>query len=242
MHARTLVATALIAASATLAGCSSDNVLGLGVAGGGGTNTDTLGNARIRVVNATAISLDVATGGIVGAGNGAISYGASSSCISTNAVTPNLSVRVAGTPSTLPGFTTVYQSGVSYTVIAYTGNGGATQFATIADTFTPSVGESGFRVFNAGSAGTSYDVYVTPPGVSLTSATANAPSVTAGASSTFTSVSAGPQQVRITTAGSTTVLVDVGNVSFVPGLNITLVIAPPLVGTTIPRTFLAASC
>jgi len=241
MRARTFVVTALLAASATLAACSSDNVLGLGVAGGG-TDTDTLSNARIRFVNATATSLDLATGGVVAIGNGAIGFGASSTCVSTSAITPNLAVRISGTSGTLPGFTTAYQSGVSYTVIAYPGSSGATQFATIADTFTPAPGESGFRVFNAGSVGSSYDVYITAPGAPLTSATPSAASVMQGTSSAFSSVSTSAQQVRVTDAGSQTVLLDVGNVSFVAGLNMTLVIAPPLAGSTIPRTFLAASC
>jgi hypothetical protein len=244
MRVRTLLATAVIAASAALAACSGDNVLGLGVAGaGGGTNTDTLSNARIRFVNATSTSLDLATGGVVATGNGAIGYGASSSCVSTSAIAPNLAVRIAGTTSSVPGFTTGYQSGASYTVIAYPGSGGATQFATITDTFTPTSGESGFRVFNASSAGSSYDVYVTAPGASLTTAVPTAASVTSGSSSSFTGVSPTvTQQVRITPAGSRTVLLDMGNVAFVAGLNLTLVIAPPLTGSTTPRTFLAASC
>ena len=136
MHARTLIATALTVASATLAACSGDNVLGLGIAGGG-TNTDSLSNARIRFANATATSFDVATGGTVTAGNGQLGFGSASTCISTNAVTPNVAVRAAGTTNVVPGLTNAYQSGVSYTVIAYVGANGTTQFATLPDTYTP---------------------------------------------------------------------------------------------------------
>lgn len=240
MRARMLV-TALLVSSAALAACSSDNTLGLGVAGG--TTTDSLNNARIRFANATATSLDVASGGVVGTGNGAIAFGAASSCISANAANPSLAVRVAGTNTLLTGFTPTFQSGVSHTVIAYAGAGGTTQFVTLANTFTPTVGQGALRVFNAGAAGTSYDVYVTAPGASLATASPSASAVPSGSASPFFEVStSAAQQVRITAAGSKTVVLDVGNVAFVAGQNATLVIAPPLTGTTVPRAFLVAGC
>ena len=240
MHARILIATACTAVSATLAACSSDNVLGLGLAGG--TNTDSLSNARIRFANATSTSLDVAIGGTVTTGNGPLGFGAASTCISTNAATPNVTVRIAGTTNVVPGFTTAYQSGVSYTVIAYTGANGTTQFATIADTYTPASGQTAFRAFNAGSASSSYDVYVTDPGASLTATPPTFSSVTVGNNSGFIDVSTtSSQQVRVTTSGSKTVLLDLGNVAFVAGQSVTLVLAPPLAGS-LPRSFLVATC
>lgn len=242
MHARALALTVLFAASALLGACSSDNTLGLGIAGGGASG-DTLNNAHIRFVNATATSFDIASGGVVGAGSGGIGYGTASSCISANPTTPNLSVRLAGTNTVVPGFATVYQSGVNYTVVAYSGAGGATQFATITDIFTPVAGQSGLRVFNAGAPGTSYDVYVTAPGASLATATPTFSAVLAGTNSSFINVSTSTaQQVRITPAGSTTVLLDLGNVALVVGQSVTMVIAPPLAGSTAPRTFLVATC
>jgi hypothetical protein len=240
MYARSFAVVTLIAASAMLAACSSDNTLGLGVAG---TSADSLSNARIRFVNATATSLDVVTNGVVGAGNGGIGFGTSSSCLSVNATSPKLAVRVAGTSSALPGFTTAYQSGVSYTVIAYTGAGGATLFATIADIFTPVAGQGALRVFNASAAGTSYDVYVTPAGESLTAVSPKFSAVTAGNGTSFINVEATTsQQVRVTAAGSKIVLLDVGSATYVAGQNVTLVIAPPLAGSTAPRGFLVAGC
>ena len=241
MHARPLTAAALFSLSATLAACSSDNVLGVGLAGGG-AGTDSLSNARIRVVNATSTSLDVATAGTVTTGNGPLGFGAASTCISANASTPNIAVRIAGTTSTVPGFATAYQAGVSYTVIAYTGATGTTQFTTIADTYTPASGQTAFRVFNAGSATSSYDVYVTASGASLAATPPIFGAVTAGSNSGFIDVSTtGSQQVRVTAAGSKTVLLDLGNVAFVAGQSVTLVLAPPQSGT-LPRSFLVATC
>jgi len=242
MHARALVLTVLIASSALLGACSSDNTLGLGIAGGG-TSGDTLNNAHIRFVNATETNFDVAAGGVVGVGGGNIGYGSSSNCLSTNPATPNLSVRVAGTSTVVPGFATVYQSGVNYTVIAYSGAGGATQFATITDTFTPVAGQSGLRVFNAGVPGTSYDVYVTAPGASLATATPTFAAVLAGTNTSFINVSTSTaQQVRVTASGSKTVLLDVGNVSLVVGQSVTMLIAPPVTGSATPRSFIVATC
>lgn len=242
MHARSLAVTALITAFVTLGACSSDNTLGLGVAGG--TGGDSLSNARVRIANATAASLDVASSGVVVAGNAAIGrFGLASSCTPTNALTPGLAVRIAGTSTPVPGLATSYQSGVSYTVVAYPNAVGTTQFATVADLFTPLSGQSGLRVFNAGAAGTSYDVYVTDPGAPLAAAASTFNNVTAGAFTTFANVTAGTEhQLRITDAGTKTLLLDIGSTVLIAGQSMTLVIAPPAAGSTTIRSFFVTSC
>jgi len=241
MHARTLAGTVLIVASAALAACSSDNVLGLGLAGGG--SADTLNTARVRIANATATSFDVASKGIVFAGNAGISFGLSSNCTPTNALAPDLSVRVAGTLTPVPGLAATYQIGLNYTVIAFPGPLGGTLFATIADDFTPVAGQSALRVFNAGAVGTSYDVYVTDPGEPLATATPSFSAVTGGTFTTFGNANADtPRQVRVTNTGSKAVLLDLGNTALITGQSVTLVIAPPLAGTAALRFFYAAGC
>jgi hypothetical protein len=241
MHARTLAATALLTASVALAGCSSDNTLGLGTAGGG--SGDSLNNARIRIANATPTSFDVASNGVVLAGNAGIGFGGSSNCTPTNALAPDLSVRPAGTLTSLAGLETSYQSGVSYTVIAYPNAVGTTLFATTADTFTPVAGQSALRVFNALLLGTSFDVYVTDPGESLASAVPAFNSVAGASFTTFSNVASGTlRQLRITSAASKTVLRDLGSTVFIAGQRVTLVIAPPLAGTTMPRSFFVTGC
>jgi hypothetical protein len=241
MHARTLAVTALLTAFVSLGACSSDNTLGLGVAGG--TGGDTLSNARVRIANATATSFDVASNGVVFAGNAGIGFGLSSNCTPTNALTPGLSVRVAGTLTPVPGLATSYQSGVSYTVIAYSNAVGTTQFATAADLFTPLAGQSALRVFNAGATGTSYDVYVTDPGESLAAAAPTFNNVTGGTFTTFANVSAGTlRQMRITNAGFKTLLLDIGSTALIAGQNLTLVIAPPAAGASTLRSFFVTGC
>ena len=229
MQLRTL-ALALLASSVTVAACGSDNV----------TGTDA-NNATVQFINATGSSLDVAQGGTVATGNGALSYGTTSLCIATDASSSNLAVRLTGTSTPLAGFTPAFQAGGNYTVIAYPGAPGVIQFATVSNAFTPSAGQGGLRVFNAAVAGASYDVYVSAPG--STSATAAANNVGYGSGSSYFNVVAGTaQQVRITNAGSQTVLLDVGSRTFTTGQNVTLVIAPPLTGSPVPRAFYVPGC
>jgi hypothetical protein len=241
MYARTFILTALVAASATLSACSGDTPLGLDF--GDGTGSDTLQNAHIRLVNATATPLDLASNGVIFAGNAAIDFSQSSTCTPTNAVRPDLSVRLASTLRTLPGLATAYQSGVSYTVIAYPGPLGATLFATIADIFEPVAGQSALRVFNAGATGTTYDVYVTDIGAPLATAAPQFSNVIGGTFSNFGNASAdAPRQVRITPTGSKVVLFDFGATALIAGQRVTLVIAPPLVGATPLRVFSVGGC
>ncbi len=241
MHARTLAVTVLVVASAALAACSSDNVLGLGLPGG--NSGDTLSTAHVRIGNATATSFDVASKGVVYAGNAGISFGLSSNCTPVNALAPDLSVRVAGTLTSLPGLAATYQIGVNYTVIAYPGALGGTTFATISDAFTPVASQSALRVFNANPVGTSYDVYVTDPGESLATATPAFSAVTGGTFTTFGNANANtPRHLRVTNAGSKAVVIDLGNTALIAGQSVTLVIAPPLVGTSALRFFYVAGC
>jgi hypothetical protein len=241
MYARTFVLTALVAASATLGACSGDTVLGLAFADG--TGTDTLSNAHIRLANATETPLDLASSGIIFAGNAAIDFSQSSSCTPTNAFRPDLSVRVAGTLRIQPGLATAYQSGVNYTVIAYPGPLGTTLFATIADIFAPIAGQSALRVFNGGATGTTFDVYVTDVGAPLAAAAPQFSNVTGGSFTNFGNANSDtPRQVRITATGSKVVLFDVGTFALIAGQSVTLVIVPPLVGTTPLRVFSVSGC
>jgi hypothetical protein len=224
------LALALLASSVALVACGGDDV----------TGTDA-NNATVQFINATAVSLDVAQGGTVETGNGALSYGTTSLCIVTDATNSNLAVRQTGTSTPLPGFTPAFQPGGNYSVISYPGAAGAILFGTVSNAFTPSAGQGGLRVFNAVGAGTSYDIYVSAPGAS--SATAGANNVGFGAGSSYFNVAAGTaQQVRITNAGSQAVLLDVGNRTFTAGQNVTLVITPPFSGSPVPRAFYATGC
>ena len=253
MRVRTPVFAALVAALAVGA-CSADRPLPtLAVTGGFNNNIDTVGLARIRLVNATDLILDLASSGVVAAGNAAIEFGEASSCTPTNAVLPDLSVRVSGTlvplpgldPAypTLPGLAAAYQSGVNYTVVAFRGSLVTTVFATTSDLFIPREDAAALRVFNASTPGTRYDVYVTVPGVPIDSTPPAFSDVLAGTFTNFANADAGVvRQVRITFAGSKNVLVDIRNTALIVGTDVTLVIVSPLAGSTRPRVFTAESC
>jgi hypothetical protein len=241
MRAPRLIAT-LLSTSVIVAGCSSDNVLGLGVAGGDG-NTDTTATATVRVVNATDATVDVARSNrSAGAGNAALVFGASSSCIATPATSPDVVVRASGSVTPLASLTTPLLVGRSYTVVAYTDGLSATQLVTVVNGFTPASGQAGLAVVNA-TLGVSYDVFVTAPGAALAGATPAVANVAPGLASAFVNVDATtPQQVRIAQNGAVVADLDLGNVTFVSGQNTTLVIAQPVGQSLAVQGFIVAGC
>jgi hypothetical protein len=233
MHVRSLAIGVTVITTLALGACDSDGRLGVGAG--------SAGRATVRLINATAMSLDIATAGAVPTGNGALGFGTSSTCISVDAVSPNLVVRQTGTSTVLAGLAPSFQSGGNYSVIAYQGAGSTAQFAVLSNAFTPSTGQAGLRVFNGASAGSSYDVYVTTPGAALGTSRVN--NVGFGSGSSYFNVgTTAAQQVRITSAGSQTVVLDVGNQTFTAGSNTTLVIAPATPGSLTPRAFFVQGC
>jgi hypothetical protein len=195
-------------------------------------------NATVRIANATGTALNVMQGATALSGGSNIAFGSSSACASVNATTPGLSLVNVGSTTPLAGFAPTLAVGTSYTIVAYPNAAGAVQFATLNNTFAPTTGQGGLRVFNAGAA--AYDVHVTAAGATL--ATPTVANTAAGASSAFVSVPAGAAQIRVTAPGSTTVLLDLTGQSFTAAQNATLVIAPPATGSTAPRAFLVTGC
>lgn len=232
MQLRTFT-TALVLPLLALAACDADGTTGII---GGSEN-----NVTVRVANATATSLDIATNGTVATGNGALSFGTSSTCMVVDATNPGIAARETGTATALPGLAPTFVAGGNYTVVAYPGTGATTQFATVANAFTPTAGQGGLRVLNLATIGSNYDVHVTAPGATLGAPSVN--NVAYGTGSSFFNVGAtGVLQIRITNAGSQAVVLDVGNHSFSAARNETLVIAPPAAGTTTLRAFRVQGC
>ncbi|HYD51866.1 MAG TPA: DUF4397 domain-containing protein [Gemmatimonadaceae bacterium] len=232
MKTRVLTIAALIPMLA-VAACDTVEMNGPGT---GGTNN----TATVRFVNATGTGLDLAQNGSVGTGMGNIVYGGSTSCFTVNSSSPNLSVRNAGGTTTISGLTTNFQPGGTYTVLAYPSASGATQFAVLPNTFTPTSGQAGLRVFNATGSG-SYDIYTAASGGSFVTPSATA--VNSGTASSFFNVAPGTgAQLRISNAGTTTSALTLNNLTWTPGQTQTLIIAPPATGSTTPRTFLVSGC
>jgi len=230
MRVRTRLAIALLS-TVVLAACETRT--STGVAGGS--------SATVRLVNATGASLDVVSGSSVSANNGNLGFGAHSSCIGVDATNPNLTVRTTGTTTSLSGFSLSLATGGKYIVIAYVDGAGTTQFATFTTTdFVPSSGQSGLRVFDAATGTATFDVHLTAPGDTL--GVASAINLAFASSTNFLGVAGGTVQVRLTTSGSRTVVLDAGNQSLTAAQNYILVIGPPASGTTVLRSFLATAC
>jgi hypothetical protein len=200
-----------------------------------------LTNATVRLVNASDSTLNLLENAAALAGGSDLAFGASSACSSVNALTPALTVTTAASSTPLVGFAPILSAGHSFSLVAYPITAGGVQFVTLANDFAPTTGMTGLRVFNATDGTTAYDVYVTEAGGALTTPTVA--NVTAGGTgSAFVSVPAGTQEVRVTTAGGTTAVIDLTAQTFTAGQNLTLVIAPPASGSTTPRAFLVAGC
>ncbi|HYD54925.1 MAG TPA: DUF4382 domain-containing protein [Gemmatimonadaceae bacterium] len=196
-------------------------------------------NATVRLVNATGQPLNFLRNGTALAGSSNIAFGASSSCSSVTAAAPSLSVTQGTSTTALPGFAPSLTAGTSYTIIAYPSATGV-QFATLGNAYTPTAGQTGFRVFNATGSATGYDVFVTTVGGALTTPTVT--NTLAGTASSYVSIPAGTSLVAVTSAGGTTSLVSIPSQAFAAGQNATLVIAPPAAGSTTPQIFVVQGC
>lgn len=209
-----------------LTACSSD-------ADVTGTNS---GTAMVRFVNATNSSINVVSNGVVGAGNSSIVFGGSSSCVTVSSANPGITITNSATNGAIGTFTPSFASGGNYTVVAYTDATGATQFATLSNTFTPTTGQSGLRVFNA--AAGSGGVVVLSNGTVMNSGTTTA----FGSGGSFFSIPAGAQTFTFNTGTGTTPFANSGSVTLVAGQNNTIVLGPPAIGTTALRSFIATGC
>jgi hypothetical protein len=229
MRASISLASAAIAALAVLAACGSDD------------DTGPNNTATVQFINATGSNLDASTSGSVATGNGNLAFGGHSTCMTVNAASPGLSFNTAGTSTAVGAFTPNFTAGGNYTVIAYPSVTGGTSYATISNTFTPTSGNAGLRIFDAISGTSSYDAYVTNVGGSLTTPSASA--MTYGSTTSGINVgTSSAQQLRFTNAGTTTVALDAGNTTYTAGKNSIVVLAPAATGTTTLRSFATANC
>ena len=199
-------------------------------------------NANVRLANATNTALDLLQGTTALAGSTNIASLGTSSCSSVNAATPNLNVVNTGTTTPLPGLTTTFTAGNSYTIIAWPNATNVTTFNVLNNTFTPTTGQAGLRVFNATTGVTGFDVYVTAPAAPLGTATFT--NALSGVATAFLSVPAGATEIRVFPTGSTTLpaAVDLTSVTLTAGQNATLIIAPPATGQTALRGVVVPGC
>ena len=222
MSIRSFRAIALLAC-ATLAGCGDGS--GLLVTAGSGDV------ATVRFVNATASPLDLMVNGTVSSPN--VVPGAGVACFDVaDPSVPGLTVRQTGTTTDLGGFTPFFSSGGRYTVVAFPGPSGFIQFVSVPNAFIPITGRSALRIFHGSSGLGAVDVHVTAPGATF--GTPNATSLGFGAASGSFDVSAGTQQVRLVTSGTTSVVFDAGNRVLEAGKSYTLVVSIATAAILVP--------
>ncbi len=196
-------------------------------------------NANVRLANATDLPLDLLEGTTFVSNGSHIAFGGTSSCTSVTAAAPGLSVELSGTTTALTGFSPTLVAGNSYTFVAFPVSGTAT-FATLVNTFVPVSGQAGIRVFNATGGATPVDVFVTALSAVLSTPTVSG--AASGSATAFVSVPAGAQQIRLTSTGLLSVLLDLGSQTLTAGTNYTLIVAPPALGSTTLRAFLVPAC
>ncbi len=222
---RSLTALAL-ASLVVLGACGEDDdVTGIG------TNT-----ATVRFVNATNTHISVAQNGTVGAGNSGLGFGSGSTCLTVNSTTPSLTFTNSTSGTTITGFTPNLAAGGNYTVVAFTGANGTTQFATLNNSFTSTSGQSGLRVFNAASG--SGNVVLLSNGAVLNSGV----TTSFGNSGVFFSTPAGAQTFTFNTGTGTPVFGSSGAVTLIPGQNNTVILGPAAAGSTALRSFVSTAC
>lgn len=212
----------------------------LAACGDSSSITNVPNTATVRFANATDATIDETSASVVDPGNGNLGFGQTSTCTAANTSgTAGLGIgfNQAGTTTGIPGFTQTFVDGGNYTVVAYPGTDGTTQFLTVDNTgFTPTTGNAGLRVVN-GASGLGNVVAVGNGSVLGTGAT-----VAFGAAGAFTNVPAGSEAVTFTNGTDTTTVADAGSLALTAGQNYTVVVAPPLAGTTANRAFLVTGC
>lgn len=199
-----------------------------------------LTNSNVRLANATDGVLNLLQRGTVLPGASSIAFGASSACTSVDAAAPALAITQGASATPLTGFAPTLSVGHPFTFVAFSGTASAVQFATVEQPI-PALGQSQLLAFNATGLTSPVDVYVTVPGAPLGTPTI-ANIGTGSASASFVTVPVGSSQIRVTSTGVTTVLLDIGTHTFTAGQNEMLVIAPPATGGTALRAFLVPGC
>jgi hypothetical protein len=208
---------ALFAFALSVAACGEGSGT-FGVGGSGNT-------AKVRLVNATTISLDLLANNAVVSGPGGVASLASSTCLNVDLNLVTLAIRQTGTTTTLSGFSPTFAAGGSYTIVAYPTGNGSVQFATLPSSFTTGSGQAGLRVFDAAPTTATFDLYVTAPGAPLV--TPDATNLGLGTGTSFLNVSASSDQIRFTDFGTAVVVFDAGNHTFSAGQSQVFVLAAP---------------
>lgn len=197
---------ALLLAAATLSGACSDD-----------DSSGPDGQARVRVVHASpdAPAVDVLVdGGVVLNG---VPYLAASEYLDVDAGLRNVQVNAAGTTTSVIDEDLDLTDGTDYTVIASGLVASIEPLVLTDDNTAPVAGNAKIRAIHGAPSAPAVDIYVTAPGEDLGGATPVLTGVEFAAVADYVEVPAGDYQVRVTLAGTTTVVIDSGALSLFSG-------------------------
>jgi hypothetical protein len=194
---------------AALTACGEDD--------GGGTGTIT--NARVRVVQAVADApplVNVLVDGTAPSGGSNVAYKGVVGYTRVDAGAHNVRVDNASTGATLLETALTAPAATDHTVyaIGQVGTGTVTSLTTLDDNSAPGSNQAKIRFMHVSPTAGPADVYVTPPGVPLTDVGrvfSNVVYADEANGTRYVSLPAGRYQIRVASAGTTTVRIDAGS-------------------------------
>lgn len=196
----------LLVAGALTAACSDDD-----------DSTGPEGEASVRVVHVSpdAPAVDVLVDDAPVLTD--VAYLASSEYLELTSGERNLKVNAAGTTTNVIDTDVSLVDGADYTVIA---SGLVETIEPIVledDNSTPAAGNARVRAIHGAPSAPAVDVYVTAPGADLAAATPALTNVEFGDVADYIEAPAGDYQLRVTLAGTKTVVIDSGALSLAAG-------------------------
>lgn len=196
----------LLAASALTAACDDDD-----------DNTGPNGEARVRVVHASPDGPDVdvlVDDAVVLDG---VPYLTASDYLDVAAGARNLKVNAAGTSTTVIDADVNLTDGTDYTVIASGLVAAIEPIVLQDDNTTPAAGTVRVRAIHGAPSAPAVDIYVTAAGASLAGQLPALTGVEFGDVADYIEAPAGDYQVRVTLAGTQTVVIDSGALTLASG-------------------------
>ena len=223
MSFRRVVAVALLPC-AVVAACESHNTVAVGGANG----------ATVRLVNGSSSKLDLLVNGVAATNNRALAFGVSSACSVVDVTSGTVAVRVTDSSTPIP-FTPTLAVGGKYLLLAYPDANGVIQLSTVTQDANLVSIRSELAVFEGvpSTVTGNYDVYITAPADALGTPTFR--NLTFGFATPFFDVLPRVTQVRLTNAGTQSVVIDAG--SFTLAANTVYLLA-----VVLPTPFLATGC
>lgn len=188
--------------------------------------------ALVRVVHASpdAPNVDVLVDGALALTN--VPFRAASGYLEVDGGERRAQVNPTGTTTSVIDAALMLMKTEAYTVLAVDRVSMIGALVLEDDRSAPAAGNVRVRLVHAAPSAGDVDVYVTPPGADLNTATPTIAGVAFKAASAYLEVPAGAYQVRITLAGTKTVAIDTGALSLTAGTVATGVAVDPRPGTS----------